>query len=100
MKLDEKVKERKKQLVADALMIIDKIKKLDKHGKYQDPLISSAIISKAVKAGVLDAPHLCGVKAAKGSVRTMFVDGKNLTVDKNFRPISEKERLGKIREDY
>jgi len=97
MKLDEKVKKRKKQLIADALMIIDKIKKLDKHGRYSDPLISPAIISRAIKTGVLDAPHLCGVKAARGSIRTMFIDGKNLTVDENYRPISEKERLEKIK---
>jgi hypothetical protein len=81
-------------------LIIDKIKKLDKDNKYKDPLISPAIISKAIKIGVLDAPHLRGVKAAKGAIRTMFIDGKNLTVDQDYKPVSEKDRLGRISEEF
>jgi tetrahydromethanopterin S-methyltransferase subunit B len=97
MKLDREVKERKEELVRDAKLIIEKIKKLDKDNKYIDPLVSPVVISRAIKKGVLDAPHLCGVKAAKGTIRTMFFDGKNLAVDENFKPISEKDRLSKIK---
>jgi hypothetical protein len=97
MKLDWKVRERKEELVKDAKLIIEKIKNLDKDNKYSDPLISPEVISKAIKKGILDAPHLCGVKAAKGTIRTMFLEGKNLAVDENYRAISEKERLGKIK---
>ncbi|MFZ3106703.1 MAG: cobalamin-dependent protein [Candidatus Hydromicrobium sp.] len=100
MKLDERVGQRKEELIADAKLIIDKIKKLDKDNKYKDPLISPAIISKAIKIGVLDAPHLRGVKAAKGAIRTMFIDGKNLTVDQDYKPVSEKDRLGRISEEF
>lgn len=97
MKLDRKVRERKEELVRDAKLIIEKIKKLDKDNKYSDPLISPEVISKAIKKGILDAPHLCGVKAAKGTIRTMFFEGKNLAIDENYRAISEKERLGRIK---
>jgi len=97
MKLDREVKERKEELVRDAKLIIEKIKKLDKDNKYIDPLVSPVVISRAIKKGVLDAPHLCGVKAAKGTIRTMFFEGKNLAVDENFKPISEKDRLSKIK---
>ncbi len=98
MKLDGKVKKRKEELIRDAKLIIEKIKKLDKDNKYSDPLISPAIISGAIKKGVLDAPHLCGIKAAKGTIRTIFIEGKNLAVDEHLRPISEKYRLSKIKE--
>jgi hypothetical protein len=97
MKLDRKVKERKEELVRDAKLIIEKIKKLDKDNKNGDPLVSSEVISRAIKKGILDAPHLCGVKAAKGTIRTMFFEGKNLVVDESLKPISEKERLSKIK---
>jgi hypothetical protein len=97
MKLDRKVKERKEELIRDAKLIIEKIKKLDKDNKNGDPLVSSEVISRAIKKGILDAPHLCGVKAAKGTIRTMFFEGKNLVVDENLKPISEKERLSKIK---
>lgn len=97
MRLDRKVKERKEELVRDAKLIVEKIKKLDKDNKYSDPLVSPEVISKAIKKGILDAPHLCGVKAAKGTIRTMFFEGKNLAVDENFKPISEKERLDKVK---
>lgn len=100
MKLDGRVGQRKEELIADARLIIDKIKKLDKDNKCKDPLISPAIISKAIKIGILDAPHLCGVKAAKGAIRTMFIDGKNLTVDQDYKPVSEKDRLDRILEEF
>ena len=96
MKLDENVRLRKEELVKDAELILDKIKMLDKEKRYKDPLISPAIISRAIKTGVLDAPHLCGVKAAKGTIRTMFVNGKNITVDENNKPVTEEERLNSI----
>ena len=99
MKLDDKVKKRKEELIRDAKLIIEKIKKLDKDNKYSDPLVSPAVISRAIKKGILDAPHLCGIKAAKGTIRTMFMDGKNLAVDERFKPISEKERLSRINEN-
>ncbi len=97
MKLDEKVKSRKEELISDARLIVEKIKMIDKEKKYKDPLVSPFIISKAIKTGVLDAPHLHGVKAASGKIRTMFVEGKNVTIDKEGRPITEEERLGKIK---
>ncbi|OFW53616.1 MAG: methionine synthase [Actinobacteria bacterium RBG_13_35_12] len=96
MKLDEKVIRRKAGLIADAGLIIEGIKALDKNKKYGDPLISPVIISKAIKSGILDAPHLCGVKAANGTIRTMIIDGKNVAVDEDYKPISEKDRLDKI----
>ncbi len=96
MKKDPDVNARKKELVKDAMLIIEKIKQLDSNDRSKDPLITPSIISSAIKSGILDAPHLAGVKAAKGTIKTMFFEGKNLTVDDDFNPITEKERLSKI----
>ncbi len=93
MKKDAQVQKRKKELVSEAGSILDKIKSLDKKSAFPDPLVSPGILAMAVKTGILDAPHLCGVKAAKGTILTVFADGKNCSADKNFEPISEKERL-------
>jgi len=97
MKLDDRVQSRKEELISEAGMIVDKIKMLDREKKYKDPLLSPYIISMAIKSGVLDAPHLDGVKAASGKVRTMFVEGKNVAIDENGRPMTEEERLAKIK---
>ena len=96
MKNDNKVNVRKEELVKDAMLIIEKIKQLGSKDKSRDPLSSPSIISAAIKKGILDAPHLAGAKAAKGTIRTMFFEGKNLAVDDDFNPISEEERLSKI----
>jgi hypothetical protein len=97
MKLDKKVRQRKEQLILDAGLIIEKIKMLDNKKEFEDPLVSPKIISKAIKKGILDAPHLCGVKAANGTIRTMFVDGMITVIDENGRPVTEKERLDRIK---
>ena len=78
-------------------MIIEKIKMLDSEKEFEDPLVSPAIISRAIKKGILDAPHLYGVKAANGTIRTMFIDGMITVIDENGRPISERERLDRIK---
>jgi len=83
-------------LITDAGSIIDKIKTLSRDKKIDDPLISPVAISKAIKSGILDAPHLLGVRAAKGMIKTMFLDGKNISVNEEGRPISEKDRLDRI----
>ncbi len=97
MKLDERVKKRKEELIRDARLIIEKIKELNKDDKCGDPLISPAVISRAIKKGILDAPHLCGIKAANGTIRTMTTGGMNLAVDENLNPVSEKSRLSRIK---
>jgi len=96
MKLDKEVIKRKDQLISDTKLILEKIKQLDINNEYADPLIAPEIISKAIKIGILDAPHLQGVKAACGKIRTLFVNGACVSVDKDGKLISEEERLSKL----
>lgn len=103
MKLDVRVIKRKERLIEDANLILEKIRELDIKGEYEDPLTSPEIISRAIKLGILDAPHLIGVSAACGKIRTKFIDGANVAVDDNGNIISEEERLIpkiKILEDW
>ncbi len=93
MKTDPDVTDRMKQLTADALQILGKIRMLDIENKFDDPLTSPEIIGKAIRTGILDAPHLKGVKAAYGKSITMFFNGANFTVDKNNIVLSEESRL-------
>lgn len=97
MKLDGRIKLRKERLIKDAKLILEKIRQLDVGNRHDDPLISPEIIAKAIKLGVLDAPHLQGVKAACGKIKTIFVDGACVNVDESGRIISEEERLDKIK---
>jgi len=96
MKNDDRVLKRKAQLVQDCREIIQKIKGLDTEGRFSDPLISPSIIARAIKLGILDAPHLAGIDAACGKVRTMFVGGANMAVDAKGRILTEQERLAAI----
>lgn len=96
MKSDDRVVKRKNELIRDAKAIINKIKELDRANTSGDPLADPAILAEAVATGILDAPHLCGVKAAKGTIMTMFEDGKNIAVNRDLKPITELERLGSL----
>ena len=93
VKQDSRVEERKNELIEDSKLIIEKINELDTDGEFEDPLSSPEILTRAVKTGILDAPHLCGVEAARGKVMTMFIGGKNIAVDHKLNPLKEKERL-------
>lgn len=89
------VQERKEQLIEDASLIINSIKLLNKD--VEDPLSDPATLAKAVKVGILDAPHLRGNPAAKGELNTRMVSGALYPYDnKEKRVLSEEERLRRI----
>ncbi|MBE3090394.1 MAG: methionine synthase [Actinobacteria bacterium] len=96
MKNERNVKERKARLISDANLIIGAIKKLDSSKKYEDLLVIPEIIGKAIRTGILDAPHLIGSSAAKGKIITMFFNGACMAVDEFCRPVSEAARLAQI----
>ncbi len=93
MKSDSRIIKRKNELTRDAWAILNKIKELDRRDAFEDPLTEPAVLAEAVNIGILDAPHLCGVKAAKGTIMTMIKDGMNITVNKDLEPVTEVERL-------
>lgn len=95
MTRDENVQERKKELVREAGLIIDAIKAIGP--KDRDPLTDPETLAKTVEMGILDAPHLKGNQAAKGSLTTRVVSGAMYAYDnKEKRILKEEERLEAI----
>jgi hypothetical protein len=92
MAADPKVQARKEVLEADAVQIIDGIRRLGA-GAVGDPLLDVEVLARAVEIGLLDAPNLRGSPHACGRVRTRAIDGAILAVDEDGRPLEERQRL-------
>ncbi|NMA87199.1 MAG: methionine synthase, partial [Tissierellia bacterium] len=95
MTKDAKVQRRKEELIEEAMIIIDAIKSIGP--KTRDPLTNPETLARAVEIGILDAPHLKGNKAAKGSLNTRVISGAMYAYDnEEKRIISERERINNI----
>jgi len=93
---DKRIQKRKEQLIADAHRILDAIKTIAPKN-IDDPWVAPLVLSKVVKIGLLDAPHLCGNPGAAGKIFTQMIDGACQTVDlQTAKLISEKERIAQI----
>jgi hypothetical protein len=92
--LDEEVIARKEHLLKESEILISSIKGLATSSK--DPLIDPEVIAKAVKIGLLDAPHLRGNPSACGKIKTRIINGGCEAVDESGRPIVEEERISKL----
>jgi methylmalonyl-CoA mutase cobalamin-binding subunit len=92
---DPAIQKRKKELVKDAGLIINAIKKIGKNSP--DPLTDPQVLYQAVKTGILDAPHLIGSNVAQGQIITAPINGRYLVIDpETGKPMTESERLRKI----
>ncbi len=61
----------------------------------QDPWTDPAILFKAVKSGILDAPQLLNNPIALGQLRTRIVKGACVAIHPDGTPLGEAERLEK-----
>ncbi|PIS25928.1 MAG: methionine synthase [bacterium (Candidatus Stahlbacteria) CG08_land_8_20_14_0_20_40_26] len=87
---DPEISKRKKQLVKEVNFIIEAIRNLGK----EDPLVDPTVLEKAVRTGILDAPHLSGSTVAKGNVVTVPVEGRYVAINPATRKVlSEQKRL-------
>jgi hypothetical protein len=92
MTADPLIQRRVAQLVREAEITLDAI--CDLAGQeVADPLADPATLSRAVTAGILDAPQLRNNPFAPGRVVTQIVDGACVAVDGAGRPISESQRI-------
>jgi len=100
MTTDPKIQRRKKELVDEAKVLLDAIKSVaDKN--VEDPWIDPETLGRAVRIGLLDAPHLKGSEIAKGEIETRIIEGACYAVDaKSGEPLSEKERVESIFREY
>jgi len=96
--LDEGVISRKEHLIKEAKILISSIKELGISGK--DPLVDPEVIAKAIKIGLLDAPQLRGNPEACGKIKTRMINGGCEAVDEKGNPLSEEERIERLRVEY
>ncbi|MGQ9630709.1 MAG: cobalamin B12-binding domain-containing protein [bacterium] len=91
---DPAIRKRKRQLIEEANLILQAILDL---GEAEDPLTDPNVLARAVRMGILDAPHLRGSGVAPGDVVTMPVDGCYVAIEPSSgRALSERKRLARI----
>jgi hypothetical protein len=97
MAADPAVQERKAELVCEAQVTLDAIRALA--GRHvPDPLADPGTLARAVRLGILDAPHLRDNPFARGQIAT-HIDSRGacVVVDPvSGQPLSEQERLHRM----
>lgn len=92
MAADPQIRRRVEVLQAEAMTIIDGIRRLGKD-QSADPLLDVENLARAVEVGLLDAPHLRGSPHACGRVRTGVHEGAIVALDDEGRPLREEKRV-------
>jgi len=92
MLADPALQARVETLLSEAKLTLNAIRGLAASG-VEDALADAETLARAVKLGILDAPHLRNNRFARGEVRTAIVGGACLVVNEEGRAISERERL-------
>ncbi len=91
-----KLSERKEELIQEAKYLLQAILRISPT-KVEDPWTDPPTIAKAVKLGLLDAPHLCGNPQAAGRVFTQIRNGACVAVDLHSgKTLKEKDRISQI----
>jgi hypothetical protein len=94
MTLDPRVQQRKRDLLAEADILLGAITRLGQPGR--DPFTDPNVLATAAEIGLLDAPHLRGNSAACGTIATRMVNGACVAVDpESGKPIPEAERVSR-----
>ncbi len=89
------VQARAAELVAEAKVTLDVIRRLAKRG-IDDPWADATTLAKAVTSGVLDAPQLKNNPFGLGLIRTKIVNGACMAISETGRVLNERERLSKL----
>ena len=90
------VTERKEELLAEVKALLDVLRCFGGNG---DPLVNPGVLAEAIKAGILDAPHLKGNRFASGKLETRVVNGSIYPIDPATKQVlTESERLSAFAE--
>jgi len=96
MGVDPVVQKRKNQLLEEAGVLLEAIKKTGSDSS-SDPWSDPQVLTKAIQKGLLDAPHFRGNPYLCGKITTRLIDGAWYAVDEETgNVLSEKERLEQI----
>jgi len=85
---------RRDLMIEEAKVTIEAIQSI--HKGAGDPLTDASTLARALKIGILDAPHLQNNPYAPGTIRTRIINGACEAVDNKGRILREKERLSAI----
>lgn len=89
---EKRIEVRRKHLVKEAKTTLQAIRSLAS-SRLKDPLTSPSVLTKAVRLGILDAPHLKNNPFAKGQIETFIINGGCDAINRNGKIITENERL-------
>lgn len=93
---DDRIRKKRENLVEEAQYLLQTIQSTAPNN-IKDPWTDVDNLVRAVRMGLLDAPHLCGNPDAAGKVVTQMKDGACVTVDPSSGKIlSEKERIMRL----
>lgn len=95
---DPKIKARTNWLVHQAGLTLQAIRQLS-NNIHKDALLDPMTLTKAVTAGIMDAPQLKNNLFAQGKIETRIIKGACVPVNPAGKPISEKYRLDALLED-
>jgi len=95
MLADPAIQTRKTHLITEAQVTLQAIRHLA-GSEVKDPLTDPATLGKAVRMGILDAPHLRNSKIACGSIQTRIFDGGCEAIDAANQPLPERKRLAEF----
>ena len=90
--IDPAIQERKDLLMAEAQITLQAIRNIAE-ASVNDPFSHPAILNKAVRLGILDAPQLKNNSFAPGTIQTRVCNGACEVVDQDGQPLSEARRL-------
>ncbi len=96
--IDDKIQQRKKELIKQAKWIIDIIPYLARNNKeFKNPYINYNVLNRLVKYGIFDAPHLKGNNFALGKIKTKIINGACYSWDeKRVKRYDEIQRIQDI----
>lgn len=93
---DPAVQERREELKAEVWCLLEAIRQLAPE-EVEDPWADPATLERAVRLGLLDAPHLKGNPYACGRVVTRLVDGACRAVDpETGRVLPGRQRVARL----
>ena len=92
MSADPLVQARAAELVAEAHVLIEAIRRLGADAA-EDPLSDPATLARAVQVGLLDAPQLKRNRFARGEIRSRIVNGAVVAIGPDNQPLTESQRL-------
>jgi methylmalonyl-CoA mutase cobalamin-binding subunit len=95
---DPAIQNRVDALVKEARITLAAIRDLAPKD-VQDPLVDPSTLKKAVKSGILDAPHLKNNPFACGLIQTRIQNGACVAIDSEGNPLSERERLNSLNKE-